>query len=304
MQPRPVSRSRIRTPAVLVCLVLLALIAPAPSHAEHVSISTSIDAQLVERAGSGSWRVRVTWSAICNGVAPGNGLFQGNLYMIDVGTGDRHYLGGVAGPGSTQYNVASFEEPRQVAFELTLSCFDSATVHGSDTVVTASNPVLIPAKNGDLGDGTGGGGGSGGGSGGSGGPDASEPLASGGCGEVIMGTTAADRLIGGAAGEIVFGLGGDDKLEGRKGHDCLIGGPGGDRLYGGDGGDRLTGGAGRDRLYGGKGTNAHDAGPGADYVDAANGRRETVNCGSGKDRARVDRRDRVRGCERVKRVGR
>jgi hypothetical protein len=32
-------------------------------------------------------------------------------------------------------------------------------------------------------------------------------------------------------------------------------------------------------------------------VRARNGRRELVVCGSGFDRAHVDRRDRVRGCE-------
>jgi hypothetical protein len=61
----------------------------------------------------------------------------------------------------------------------------------------------------------------------------------------------------------------------------------------------LTGGRGDDRLSGGSGVNAYDAGPGADCIDAPNGRPELVRCGSGRDRARVDRRDRVRGCERL-----
>lgn len=73
-------------------------------------------------------------------------------------------------------------------------------------------------------------------------------------------------------------------------------------LRGEDGYDLLTGGRGDDTLIGGPGVNAYDAGPGKDYLDARNGRREFVRCGSGKDRARLDRRDRARGCERVNRV--
>jgi len=72
---------------------------------------------------------------------------------------------------------------------------------------------------------------------------------------------------------------------------------------GGSGWDRLTGGRGRDTLLGGSGENRYDAGAGNDVVRAANNRAELVSCGTGRrDRARVDRIDRVRGCERVKRV--
>jgi hypothetical protein len=38
-----------------------------------------------------------------------------------------------------------------------------------------------------------------------------------------------------------------------------------------------------------------------DVINAANGIRETVNCGAGADRATVDRTARVTGCERVTR---
>jgi hypothetical protein len=38
-------------------------------------------------------------------------------------------------------------------------------------------------------------------------------------------------------------------------------------------------------------------------VSSADGTRQVVDCGSGRDRARVDRKDRVIGCERVKRIG-
>jgi hypothetical protein len=38
-------------------------------------------------------------------------------------------------------------------------------------------------------------------------------------------------------------------------------------------------------------------------VDAANRRVDTIDCGSGKDRVRADKRDRIRGCERVTLAG-
>jgi parallel beta-helix repeat protein len=77
---------------------------------------------------------------------------------------------------------------------------------------------------------------------------------------------------------------------GSPGRDRLIGGPGGDRLAGRAGGDKLVGGdGGRDCLLGGRGP---------DRIRAVNGHRDVVHCGPGKDRATVERIDRVRGCER------
>ena len=92
-------------------------------------------------------------------------------------------------------------------------------------------------------------------------------------------------------------------MNGRPGTDCLLGGAGADTLRGEDGNDRLTGGSGADTLTGGPGVNAYRAGSGNDVVDSVNGRAELVDCGPGQDRARVDKRDRVSGCERVTSVG-
>jgi hypothetical protein len=64
-----------------------------------------------------------------------------------------------------------------------------------------------------------------------------------------------------------------------------------------------SGGSGPDRLAGDAGVDIHRAGSGNDNVSSADGTREAVDCGSGRDRARVDRKDRVKGCERVKRIG-
>jgi Ca2+-binding RTX toxin-like protein len=94
----------------------------------------------------------------------------------------------------------------------------------------------------------------------------------------------------GSADHIVTAATIDARLKARKSTDFWIAGN-----------DRLNGGPGADRLVGGAGTNAYDAGPGADTVDARNGKRELVRCGSGRDTARVDRSDRVRDCEVVRR---
>jgi Tol biopolymer transport system component len=100
------------------------------------------------------------------------------------------------------------------------------------------------------------------------------------------------------------GVNDNDRLIGGKGDDALFGGPGSDRLVGGSGADYLSGGSGHDRLVGGPGRNRIEAGGGSDSVNSANGVRELVDCGFGRDTVTADRRDRLSGCERVKRVRR
>ena len=105
-----------------------------------------------------------------------------------------------------------------------------------------------------------------------------------------------DTLAGSEGNDSLFGAGGDDKLDG---------GAGNDKLSGGGGNDFLTGGKGNDRLNGGTGVNSYKGGAGNDTINARNGKKETVVCGSGKkDTATVDKRDKVRGCEKVKRAKR
>ena len=95
---------------------------------------------------------------------------------------------------------------------------------------------------------------------------------------------------------------GNDRLVGGKGEDALFGGAGNDNLVGGSGSDLLVGGTGGDVIAGGPGRNRYDAGMGSDSINAANGVRELVDCGFGRDFVRADRRDRLSGCEKVKRV--
>jgi Tol biopolymer transport system component len=96
----------------------------------------------------------------------------------------------------------------------------------------------------------------------------------------------------------------NDRISGRGGDDALFGGPGSDRLVGGSGADFLSGGSGHDRLVGGPGRDRIEAGGGSDSINSADGRRELVDCGFGRDTVKADRRDVLSGCERVKIVRR
>ena len=54
-------------------------------------------------------------------------------------------------------------------------------------------------------------------------------------------------------------------------------------------------------MTGGRGNDIVTGGSGNDAISVRDGRRDRVNCGRGRDRVRADRRDRLRGCERVRR---
>jgi Ca2+-binding RTX toxin-like protein len=94
-------------------------------------------------------------------------------------------------------------------------------------------------------------------------------------------------------------------LEGGPGDDVLIGGRHYDELNGGRGNDRLVGGAGPDRIdvIAGdpRGRDLILAGPGRDQINSRDSDRDRVRCGAGRDRVTADRRDRLRGCEAVRR---
>jgi Ca2+-binding RTX toxin-like protein len=126
--------------------------------------------------------------------------------------------------------------------------------------------------------------------------------------DTINGLAGNDTLWGDACGKLAKAetaqapTDGNDTISGGAGNDALYGAGGNDSLTGGKGNDRLLGGAGSDRLDGGKGRDGLVGGRGNDSLAARDRKRETVNCGSGRrDSATVDRMDRVRGCERVKR---
>jgi dienelactone hydrolase len=111
------------------------------------------------------------------------------------------------------------------------------------------------------------------------------------CAIESTGTKKRDRLRGTDGGDKIKGRGGNDRIKGLDGDDCLKGNRGRDRVKGNGDADQLSGGKGRDNLLGGGGK---------DKLKARGGGRDRVRCGKGKDKAVVDRRDRVRGCEKVR----
>jgi uncharacterized repeat protein (TIGR01451 family) len=119
--------------------------------------------------------------------------------------------------------------------------------------------------------------------------------------DLLRGLDGADCLWGGEGNDVLDGDGGDDRLWGGNGRDRLVGGAGNDLLYGGLKRDVIIGGVGDDQIFPGTGRDLVRAGAGNDVINARDGSRDVIECASGADRVIADRRDRVRGCERVTR---
>lgn len=119
---------------------------------------------------------------------------------------------------------------------------------------------------------------------------------------IFNGGSGADRLTGGAKDDTLSGSAGNDVLSGGAGDDLLLGDAGNDRLLGGPGRDELDGDVGNDTLVGGPGKDSFFGFVGRDRIDAVDGVKETVDCGSDLDFARVDLRDRIQFCEHRTRV--
>ena len=163
-----------------------------------------------------------------------------------------------------------------------------------------------------------------------GGPQADE-LSGGGGADTLRGAGGDDKLAGDLGADVVEGGSGSDSitgdppqgdgyytkrvallrdvLRGGKGDDVihdtggenvLVGGLGDDDLTGGVDDDRIAGGPGRDDLDGGGGSDRLQGGLGRDDIAARDGLRDRVGCGGGRDEARIDARDRVRACEKVR----
>lgn len=117
----------------------------------------------------------------------------------------------------------------------------------------------------------------------------------------IVGTAKRDRLIGTRKRDVICGLGGNDRILGRGGNDLVLAGKGADHASGGAGRDRVYGNSGSDRLYGNAGRDRLYGNGGRDQLNASSNRKrgDVVNGGAGRDRASVNRGDRVRSVERV-----
>ena len=115
--------------------------------------------------------------------------------------------------------------------------------------------------------------------------------------DVLLGLAGNDLLDGGSGDDNLDGGRGRDKLKGQKGNDSLSGGDGNDVLIGGPGKDKLNGGKGNDTLSGNGGKDSLVGGPGNDTINARDGVGELVKCGSGRDKVKADKKDRLSGCE-------
>ena len=115
-----------------------------------------------------------------------------------------------------------------------------------------------------------------------------------------FGDAGNDTLLGSSGNDLLSGVSGRDVIAGNSGRDRINGGSSNDRVSGGSGNDRISGSSGNDRLTGGSGGDRISGNSGSDRINARDGRRDTVNCGSGRDTVVADRSDRVsRNCERV-----
>ena len=123
----------------------------------------------------------------------------------------------------------------------------------------------------------------------------------------IGGTPGDDVLSGTSGNDVICALGGNDHIHGGDGADVIRAGAGNDeveghggndRLEGGRGNDTLSGGRGRDHLIGGMERDRLEGGGGRDELRTRDGVSEVVEGGAGSDRARADRRDRLRGVEK------
>jgi hypothetical protein len=106
----------------------------------------------------------------------------------------------------------------------------------------------------------------------------------------VFGGPGDDELRGFGDGTLIVGGPGDDKHLASFGDQIIQGGRGDDFIYGGPGDDRAEGGPGRDSVAGGSGD---------DMIQSTDSDRDTVDCGTGRDRAYVSRNDRVTRCETV-----
>lgn len=111
--------------------------------------------------------------------------------------------------------------------------------------------------------------------------------------DLASGASGNDAVGGEAGNDTLSGLAGNDRINGGPGRDRLDGGVGNDVMRGFSGNDRLSGGSGGDRLDGGSGRDSFAGGAGADRLLARDATRDALNGGSGRNRAVVDRVDRI-----------
>ena len=125
-------------------------------------------------------------------------------------------------------------------------------------------------------------------------------------GGLLLGTDKPDKLAGKDGDDKIRGLDGADAfISGGAGNDVIYGGPGDDiTLSGEEGNDVVYGGAGDDGLEELDGTDVIYGGDGNDSLIAwADGQRDKLYCGRGKDEYIADKHDYVSSsCEKKGKV--
>jgi Ca2+-binding RTX toxin-like protein len=122
--------------------------------------------------------------------------------------------------------------------------------------------------------------------------------------ETIVGTNGRDTICGFDGDDTIDALGGNDWIDGGGGGgggwDIIKGGPGNDTISGGNGPDRISGGPGNDHITGGLYPDRLSGGSGNDWIDAADGYRDSVDCGPGNDTIVTAKPgDKIKNCEHV-----
>jgi CSLREA domain-containing protein len=130
----------------------------------------------------------------------------------------------------------------------------------------------------------------------------------------VEGGPGNDNANGDRDDDTVKGDGGEDSVRGQNGDDRVFGGPGSDPkvtggagddfVKGGDGDDFVKGDGGNDSILPGGGQDFVHAGGGADTINSADGVKDQIICGTGKDVANVDDIDDVdKDCNTVNVIG-
>lgn len=118
---------------------------------------------------------------------------------------------------------------------------------------------------------------------------------------MVAGTLTISLMVGEAFAVMQAGGVGNERLEGTAESEVLAGRDGKDSIYGSSGDDVLSGGRDGDEIYGGPGRDVMLGGAGNDFLEARDGSKDYVSCGTGsRDVTSADHKDEVSGnCEYV-----
>lgn len=86
-----------RALTVLGSALVVVLLGAAPVAADHLTPSGKIFGTVTAYEGSSSnWTVEIEWVGECHGAPGGADMYDGDIYVTDLATGERKYVGGFA----------------------------------------------------------------------------------------------------------------------------------------------------------------------------------------------------------------